>query len=224
MVMTGRSVHLTTLFPGQAWTSSYPELRSHTFSCNWQQPFLNDSGEGRRMTVETISWSISTKVWDRAGIELATPGSAVRLASVARHVTDCAMWPGHQWLAALSGQLTYILLNQFGQDHAASVVYNKKKNIASMSSSPASISNRSLSMEVLASYTTVVINTNMCWKWLPSNHRSTWCKNAMSIRRLHSLKWVWMCSDKDCHLCSQFSSYLKLVIPKAKYCLHARFR
>ena len=33
------------------------------------------------------------KVWDRAGIELATPGSAVRLASVARHVTDCATRP-----------------------------------------------------------------------------------------------------------------------------------
>ena len=46
------------------------------------------------MTVEMISGSISTKVWDRAGIELATPGSAVRLTSVARHVTDCAMWPG----------------------------------------------------------------------------------------------------------------------------------
>ena len=46
------------------------------------------------MTVEIISWSISTKVWDRAGIELATPGSAVRHASVARHVTDCAMQPG----------------------------------------------------------------------------------------------------------------------------------
>ena len=29
-----------------------------------------------------------------AGIELATPGSAVRLASVARHVTDCATRPG----------------------------------------------------------------------------------------------------------------------------------
>ena len=28
------------------------------------------------------------------GIELATPGSAVRLASVARHVTDCATRPG----------------------------------------------------------------------------------------------------------------------------------
>ena len=26
-------------------------------------------------------------------MELATPGSAVRLASVARHVTDCATWP-----------------------------------------------------------------------------------------------------------------------------------
>ena len=34
------------------------------------------------------------KVWDRAGIELPTPGSAVRLASVARHVTDCATRPG----------------------------------------------------------------------------------------------------------------------------------
>ena len=69
-------------FPGPAWTSSKPVLRARTFACNWQQPFLNDSAEGRRMTVEIISWSISTKVWDRAGIELATPGSAVRLASV----------------------------------------------------------------------------------------------------------------------------------------------
>ena len=47
------------------------------------------------MTVEIISRSISTKVWDRAGIELATPGSAVRLASVARHVTDCTTRPGN---------------------------------------------------------------------------------------------------------------------------------
>ena len=31
---------------------------------------------------------------DRAGIEFATPGSAVRLASVAGHVTDCALRPG----------------------------------------------------------------------------------------------------------------------------------
>ena len=44
---------------------------------------------------EIISWSISTKVWDRAGIKLATPGSAVRLASVAKHVTDCATRPRH---------------------------------------------------------------------------------------------------------------------------------
>ena len=34
------------------------------------------------------------KVWDRAGIKLATPGCAFRLASVARHVTDCATWLG----------------------------------------------------------------------------------------------------------------------------------
>ena len=39
------------------------------------------------------SRSISMKVLDRTGIELATSGSAVRLASVARYVTDCATWP-----------------------------------------------------------------------------------------------------------------------------------
>ena len=37
---------------------------------------------------------MSTKVWYRAGIELPTPGSAVRHASVARHVTNCATRPG----------------------------------------------------------------------------------------------------------------------------------
>ena len=55
---------------------------------------MNDSAEGRRMAVEIISRSISTKVWDRAGIEFATPGSAVRLHSVARNVTDCTTRPG----------------------------------------------------------------------------------------------------------------------------------
>ena len=46
------------------------------------------------MTVEIISWSISTKVCYRTGIELATPGSAVRHASVARHVLSilAALW------------------------------------------------------------------------------------------------------------------------------------
>ena len=38
--------------------------------------------------------SISTNEWDQTGIELATPGSAVTHASVARHVTDCATQPG----------------------------------------------------------------------------------------------------------------------------------
>ena len=45
------------------------------------------------MTIDIISWSISTKVWDRARIKLVTPGSAVRHVSVARHVTDCATQP-----------------------------------------------------------------------------------------------------------------------------------
>ena len=34
------------------------------------------------------------QVWDQAEIELGTPGSAVRNASVVRYVTDCAKPPG----------------------------------------------------------------------------------------------------------------------------------
>ena len=39
------------------------------------------------MTVEIISLSISTTVWDRIGVKFTTPGSAVRHLSAARHVT-----------------------------------------------------------------------------------------------------------------------------------------
>ena len=45
---------------------------------------MNNSAEGRRMTVEIISCSISTKIWDQAGVEIATPGSAARFASVSQ--------------------------------------------------------------------------------------------------------------------------------------------
>ena len=89
-----RDGHLTTLFSWASLNKQLTSNRAHTFACNWQQPFMNDSAEGRRMTVEIISWSISTKVWDRAGIELATPGSTVSFTSVTRHVTDCATRPG----------------------------------------------------------------------------------------------------------------------------------
>ena len=41
------------------------------------------------MTVENISLTISTKVWDRATIEVMTPGSAIGL------TPHCAMRPGH---------------------------------------------------------------------------------------------------------------------------------
>ena len=40
------------------------------------------------MTIEIISQSMSMKVWDWAGIELANPGSTVR------HVTDCTNGSG----------------------------------------------------------------------------------------------------------------------------------
>ena len=54
------------------------------------------------MAVEIISCSISTKVWDRAGIELVTPGSAVRHVSAARHVTDYTTCPGGNTLGISS--------------------------------------------------------------------------------------------------------------------------
>ena len=54
------------------------------------------------MTVEIISRSIFTKILDQAKIELATPGSAVRHPSVARHLTDCyAAWRNLVWLGVL---------------------------------------------------------------------------------------------------------------------------
>ena len=105
MVIVGRSVNLTTLFSWASLNKQLTSNRAHTFACNWQQPFMNDSAEGRRMTVEIISWSISTKVWDRAGFKLATPGSAVSFASVTGHVTDCATGPGPAGVIWGSGSL-----------------------------------------------------------------------------------------------------------------------
>ena len=95
MVMAGWSVQLTRLFSLASLNKRFlPVLCTHTFACNWYQPFLNESAKGRRMTVEIISWSISTKVWDQAQIELVTPGSAVRYASLVRQITHCTMGRG----------------------------------------------------------------------------------------------------------------------------------
>ena len=97
LLLYAPSQQLWSLRDGQftfSWASLNKQLTSPLLVTD-NKPFLSDS-EGRRMTVEIITLSISTKVWDRAGIELATPGSAVRLASVARHVTDCATWPGEK--------------------------------------------------------------------------------------------------------------------------------
>ena len=86
MVMSQRSVHLPTLFPGQAWLSVI-QYSVHILSLvtDNNPPWI--SGR-RRMTVEIISWSIPTKVCDLAKNKLMIPGSAVELA------TDCATRPG----------------------------------------------------------------------------------------------------------------------------------
>ena len=59
------------------------------------------------MTIEIISSSISTKVWVRAGIKLATPESAARLASVARHVNYGAMWPSYFEYGPVVQEMTF---------------------------------------------------------------------------------------------------------------------
>ena len=62
----------------------------HILSLVTDKPFLNDSAGERRISDRRNYFMINLHESMRpAGIELATPGSAVRLASVARHVTDC---------------------------------------------------------------------------------------------------------------------------------------
>ena len=59
MVMAGQSVHITTLFLGKL-EQAVNQYFVHIFSLVIdKQPFLNDSEEGRRMTVENITWLIS---------------------------------------------------------------------------------------------------------------------------------------------------------------------
>ena len=72
------------------------------------------------MAVENISRSISTKVWDRARIELAPHGSAVR------HVTDSAT-PTDQ--TSDSGVMSLILfLSNTGIDHEILMVILASKS------------------------------------------------------------------------------------------------
>ena len=68
------------------------------------------------------------KVWDQAEIKLATPGSAVRLASVARHVTDCAMRPVNNSIALNEKLVTtlYILGNLSSADFFFKIIFFQK--------------------------------------------------------------------------------------------------
>ena len=62
-----------------------------------KQSFLNDSAEEENDSRNYFMINLHESM-GRAGIELANPGSAVRLASVARHITDCATPPSHMKL------------------------------------------------------------------------------------------------------------------------------
>ena len=73
------------------------------------------------MAIEVISLSISTKVWDQAGIELVTSGYAVRHNSAARHVTDCATQPGKNnlmvFLKEIFGKKIIFKISADGKNH-----------------------------------------------------------------------------------------------------------
>ena len=61
---------------------------------NGSQPFLNQR-KGGEWPYKSFH-DQSPQVWDWAGIQLATPRSADRYASVVRPITNCAKWPGKQ--------------------------------------------------------------------------------------------------------------------------------
>ena len=93
MVISGRSVHLITLFLhfflAQPWLSGKLVLHAHTFDCNWQNPSWNSGRveNGRRNYFMIHSHESNEPNWDL----LTTHGSAVRHVSAVRHATDCEM-------------------------------------------------------------------------------------------------------------------------------------
>ena len=64
MVMRRRSFYISTLFPGQAWAVN--QYLVHIHSIVTEKKLL------RKMALEIISLSISTKLWDRARIKFST--------------------------------------------------------------------------------------------------------------------------------------------------------
>ena len=112
MVKAGRSVYLTILFPGQAWTTSstYFRLLLTTTLLEWfsareendhRNNFMINLHQSMRQGQDQtrdpcVMYPMSYKLVH------AVVWSVVRLAYVARHVTDCASWPGDlRWRISL---------------------------------------------------------------------------------------------------------------------------
>ena len=55
MVMGGQPVHLIHFFLGKFEQAVIPVICAYTFACDRQQSILNESAEGRSMTIEIIS-------------------------------------------------------------------------------------------------------------------------------------------------------------------------
>ena len=93
-----------------------------------------------------VSRSISVKEWDQAVIKLTTPGSAVRHASVARHVTDCATRP-HINMLIITQQFTnwsrsnwlHKHVNYYATIHKLEYTINDKSHLKSSAISKPSV-------------------------------------------------------------------------------------
>ena len=82
---------LTTLFSWASLTQAVNQYYVHILSQVTDNNLLESAM--RRMAVEIFHDQSPTKVLDRAGIKLATPGTVVRHVSAFRRVTNCATRP-----------------------------------------------------------------------------------------------------------------------------------
>ena len=119
MVMLRQSVHLTTLFPGQAWLSGLNQYFVHIL---WLVTDNNPSWISRREENGSRNYcmiNLHQSMGPGRGIKLATPGSAVRQVSAVRHVTDYTKRPilkvltihNHEWKFKFSKILNFLKSN-----------------------------------------------------------------------------------------------------------------
>ena len=120
------------------------------------------------MTVDIISWSISTKVWDRAGIELATPGIAVRHASE----TGCEKVIKYSASHAFYHFFPTCLINSIKHEHSFKILYIK--NMCYPSS-------RATILDLVSAPCPKHLQSSIIWKQCRSRSAGFWWSQLIRI-------------------------------------------